>query len=260
MADQHNPYAAPLARVDDAAPDAGLQLLADGRAVPAGNGWSWIAAAWRLFRANPGAWILILIVYVLVIGVASAIPILGSFAMYLLAPVLSAGIMAGCAAQARGEALQVSHLFAGFQSRTTQLVGVGALYLAGLLVIMLVAGIIVGINGIGLLSGAAQALAPRVLLLAGLVILALSLPLTMCIWFAPALVFLHGLSAQQAMRSSFVGCLKNIVPFLIYSLALLGLGLLAVIPAGLGLLVLGPVTLASVYTSYRDIFTEALPA
>jgi len=76
----------------------------------------------------------------------------------------------------------------------------------------------------------------------------------MAVWFAAPLVVFHDLGAVEAMKASFTGCLRNIVPFLVYGIAGLVLSVVATIPLGLGWLVLGPVVAASVYTSYRDIY------
>ena len=57
------------------------------------------------------------------------------------------------------------------------------------------------------------------------------------------------------MKVSFFGCLKNIVPFLLYGVVMMVLCVVAAIPVMLGYLVLGPVIIASIYTGYRDIFT-----
>jgi uncharacterized membrane protein len=59
------------------------------------------------------------------------------------------------------------------------------------------------------------------------------------------------------MQESFTGCLRNIVPFLVYGVVMLGLGIVACIPLMLGWLVLGPVLAASLYTSYKDIYLTA---
>jgi uncharacterized membrane protein len=67
-------------------------------------------------------------------------------------------------------------------------------------------------------------------------------------------VALDNISALAAMRMSFVGCLKNVLPFLLYGIVMLILSFLAAIPVGLGFLILFPVMMASMYTSYRDIF------
>jgi len=79
----------------------------------------------------------------------------------------------------------------------------------------------------------------------------------MALWFAPALVVLRGLAPMAAVRESFLGCLKNMVPFLIYGIVMLVLGILAAIPLALGWLVLGPVAVASIYVAYRDIYGDA---
>jgi uncharacterized membrane protein len=93
--------------------------------------------------------------------------------------------------------------------------------------------------------------------LAWLVAMALSIPIYMALWFAPALVVLRGLAPVAAVKESFFGCLKNVVPFLIYGIVLLVLGIVAAIPLGLGWLVLGPVAIASIYVAYRDIYGDA---
>ena len=89
-----------------------------------------------------------------------------------------------------------------------------------------------------------------------LVTLGISVPVYMALWFAPALVALNEVAPLAALRQSFGACLKNIVPFLVYGVAFFGLGIVAVIPLGLGMLVLMPVFFASVYASYRDVFFE----
>jgi uncharacterized membrane protein len=56
------------------------------------------------------------------------------------------------------------------------------------------------------------------------------------------------------MIASFRACLANIVPFLVYGLIGLVACVLATIPILLGWLILMPVLIVSIYTSYRDIF------
>jgi uncharacterized membrane protein len=89
-----------------------------------------------------------------------------------------------------------------------------------------------------------------------LVMLALMVPLLMAYWFAPALIILNDMDAIAAMRASFSGCLRNIIPFLVYGIVMLLLAIVAVIPLGLGMLVWFPLALTSSYAAYRAIFTE----
>jgi len=90
--------------------------------------------------------------------------------------------------------------------------------------------------------------------------MALAVPLLMAYWFAPALVVFHGMAPLAAMRASFTGCLRNIVPSLIYGVVMLVLAIIAVIPLGLGLFVWVPLFFTTTYAAYRAIFTEARAA
>jgi uncharacterized membrane protein len=95
------------------------------------------------------------------------------------------------------------------------------------------------------------------MLLAVLIMLALSIPLYMALWFSYPLIVLNDFGVGQALKTSFFACLKNILPFLLYGILMFLIAIVASIPLGLGWLLLGPVLLASLYTSYRDIFYSA---
>ena len=253
-----NPYAAPKAAVADATVVQNADYVPGGQARPAGHGWSWISEGWDLFKRQPGMWIgLILLLFVIMV-LAAFIPIVGGLLLSLFGPVFAAGIAIGCKALDTGGELEIAHLFAGFRSRTSTLVGVGAIYLGGSLVIMLVVGMSMGV-GMGVMMGGdpeAMGALGMTMVLAMLVMFALLLPLVMAIWLAAPLVVFHEEGALDAMKGSFFGCLKNIVPFLLYGVVMFLLMILASIPLGLGWLVLGPVLAASLYTSYRDIYLK----
>jgi uncharacterized membrane protein len=253
-----NPYAPPDS--DVTTPEAGG--FGTPKTVAAGNGWRWIADGWGHFRQNPGSWVGATLVWVLLIGAMSAIPMLGSLASTILGPVFLAGFMVGANAQYEGEDFEVRHLFAGFSEKLGPLALVGLLNLAGMFVIFLIAGAVFGgalfaMMGSGFEPDPAnmdQMIVP--LLGAVLLVLVLSIPLVMAYWFAPALVVLGNLSPIQALKASFGACARNMVPFFIYGVVLLLLAIVAVIPLLLGFLVLIPVFTASVFTSYRDIFYQ----
>ena len=254
-----NPYAAPKAAVADEPLPQG-EFIPGGKGTAASQGWAWIAEGWTLFKAAPWLWIGIIVVLILMLFAMAMVPFVGTVAQTLLTPVFMAGIVLGCRAIDDGSGLQFNHLFEGFKTRFGTLVAVGALYLAGLVVILLVVMMIAGAGVVALMMGAgeqpdlAQTGALMGLLLGVLIALALSIPLVMAVWFAAPLVVFHGLGAVEAMKQSFSGCLRNIVPFLVYGIIGFLLAILASIPLGLGWLVLAPVIAASVYTGYRDIY------
>jgi uncharacterized membrane protein len=235
------------------------ELVAAGRTVPAENGWKWIVQGWNLFKRAPGVWIALMVVFIVISFVLAFIGALGSIASMALTPVFTAGMMIGCRALDEGGELKVEHLFAGFRTRFGALLSVGLLYLAAVVVIALIAGLVTGVKLFSLMGGGGidpgtAASAVLSILLALLIMLALLVPVFMAIWFAPALVVLHGQGAIEALKASFAGCLKNIVPFLVQGVILLVASIVASIPFGLGWLVLGPVLVASIYTAYRDIY------
>ena len=234
-------------------------FVAEGHPVPAGHGWTWIAGGWELFKRQPGIWIAMAVIFIVISAVFFFMHAFGTILSILLTPVFTAGVAIGAKALDEGRKLEIAHLFAGFTNRFGALIAVGAIYLALLLAIVVVSALVTGVSVWVMLSaspdltGAAMS-AMLSILLAWLIALGLMVPVVMAVWFAPPLVVFNGLGAFDALKASFLGCLKNIVPFLIYGLVLLGFAILASIPLCLGWLVLGPVIGASIYTSYRDIY------
>lgn len=244
MSEEVDPYATPASTVDD---DVGYRGVGP-RSVSAGSGWMWIAQAWELFKRDPGTWVGIIVVFMIINVGLSLIPlvsILGS----LLGPVFVGGIMLGCAEADRGDGLKLGHLFAGFSAHTGRLVLVGVMYLVGMLVIVVGIAIFV----VGAMSAGSED--PLMYALAVLVGLAVMIPLLMAYWFAPVLIVLEEASAIEAMKMSFSACLKNVVPFLVYGLMSMLLLIVGMIPLGLGLLIVAPVLSATMYTAYLDIFS-----
>ena len=154
------------------------------------------------------------------------------------------------------------------KSKTGPLLLVGAFYTAGLLAIVVLMGILLaaGIGASGaigaLLSGDSSQLASIagasiMTFLFGLLLgLALLAPLLAALWFAPALVYFHNEAPLDALKTSLMACLRNWLAFLVYGIVMLVLAVLAAIPLMLGFLVVGPLALITVYTSYRAVFTD----
>jgi hypothetical protein len=256
-----NPYQPPSSPAVPAArpstPEPAFSTSA--RAVDAGRGWEWIAEGYALFKKQPGIWILILIVFVACAALIHVVPVIGSLAGVLLTQVFMGGLMLGCRALDRGEALEVGHLFAGFKQNTSDLVVLGVLTLVGWLVACIPAIAIVGGGAfMAMMMGGTPGMHVGAMglsfMLAILVVLALAMPLYMALWFAPSLIVFNNLKPVDAMKASFFACLKNVVPFLLYGVIMLVLCFIAAIPFALGFLVLGPVAIASIYTGYRDVF------
>ena len=244
-----------------AAADAG-NFIAAGRTVDAGRGWEWIVSGFALFKQQPGIWILIVLVLLACSILISLVPLIGGLANLLLLQVFMGGIMTGCRALDRDGSLEVGHAFAGFRQNTSNLVVLGLLALIGWVIILIPALLLMGGGSfLAMLRGGGDVVSVAAIgftfMLAMLVVLALSVPLYMALWFAPPLVVFHGMAPVAAMQVSFFACLKNLIPFLLYGAIVVALAVIAAIPFGLGFLVLAPVVMASIYTAYRDIFFAA---
>ena len=237
----------------------------EARAVEPGRGWQWIVDGFGIFRKSPLMWIVMTIVVVLLWMVSFLIPVVGPLLFNLLSPVIFAGLMIGCRVVESGDELEIGHLFAGFKTHATPLVTIGGVYLVGTIVIF---GIVFMTAGGSMLPALLSkthsdletlAAALRSMALALTIGLAFYVPLIMLIWFAPLLVVFNGLSAVEGMKLSFKACAANLLPFLVYGVAIMVLWFIASIPFLLGLVVLVPVLVCSVYASYKDVFDSGGP-
>ena len=257
----------PGAASQPAGPDETIVLrgtfVDNGKVVPMGHGWSWIAAAWSIFARAAGLWIGMTVVLSIIFSVLMLCAIYGVFpfvamvVLTLLFPIFTAGLMLASRTTDQGGDPQFKQLFAGFRHRLGALLTIGAVYLVANVLITLAVFALLGVDPSAIDVNATpeeMMLAVAKLTIAGLLVVALLLPFVMAIWFAPALVAFHEMGPLQAMKQSFLGCLKNILPFLLYGVIMLVAAALASVPVGLGWLILAPVMAASVYTGYRDIY------
>ena len=256
-----NPYAAPKAAVADETVILNADFVPGGQSRPVGHGWSWIAEGWELFKRQPGLWIGMWLLFVVIFIAVGIIPFLG-MVTGIFWPVFVAGFAIGCRALDEGGEMELGHLFAGFRERLGTLLAVGALSFVASLVVGMIVGLAV-VGGMFAMMGASpEAMAAAggtTVLLAVLITIALLLPVMMAVWFAPLLIVFQQQGAIEAMKESFIACLRNIVPFLIYGVIGFVLLFVAMLPLGLGLLVVGPVLTASIYTGYRDIYLKPRP-
>ena len=225
--------------------------------VPARRGFAWLGEAFGLFRARPFAWIGLCAGWLLITFGLILIPIIGGVLANFLQPVFFASFAITALRQASGEPVIMGDLFLGFRRNVRALVNLGAILLiAEIAIFALMAAI-----GLPMAGNADQTftVAEYVKMLKGKEwILMIGLVLTVLVkgglWFAPPLIALHEMPVTHAMRWSLYAALANIGAMLVYGLALTGLFFVAVIPWGLGLLVVIPMMVISTYIGYREVF------
>jgi hypothetical protein len=197
------------------------------RTATAEQAMGWIKGGWELFVQAPGIWIAILVIYLLISFAFSVIPVVGSLALSLFAPVFTLGWLQGARDLQAGRALRITHLFHGFQSPR-----MGNLVLLGLLSLGIGIGftLVAALGAFGVASGSETNEGPGLgaLLLILLILLAI-LALLAAFLFATPLVGFAGLSPLDAL-------------------------IVGLIPFGLGLLIVGPLLTASYWLMCRDVF------
>jgi uncharacterized membrane protein len=232
----------------------------------AARGWVWIKQGYQLILRNPMLSISTSLVGALGIFIALLVPLFGPLLAVLLMPILLAGYMRICRALEEEEEVELAHLFAGFKQHTTSLVSLGAFLMLGLLLVSAIMMYIGGDAFAKIMEEVQATENPQVLMeaistagsgVAFAFLLGFSLVLLLIVaWqYAPILVFFSGVSPVIALRASFTGTMRNILPYTVYSLIMQVLALmLGILPFGIGMLVLLPLGLTSLYVSYRNIF------
>lgn len=264
MTESTNPYQPPEGDIQPPQPAGNADdLLASPRTVGAARGASWVSEAWPLFSGGIGIWIGMTLIASLISMALSMVPLLG-IAAGLLMPFFMAGWAVGCERMRVDGEVRFEDLFAGFSEHFAPLAIAGVIYLAANLVAMLIAGglMAITIGGAFALGGMGADAQSAVLetgfiigiLLGSLVTLAISIPVIMLIWFAPTLIVLNNVAPVDALKMSFMGCLKNILPFLLYGVVTLAMVIGGMLALLIGLLFVIPWIACSNYSAYRDIY------
>ena len=248
------------------------------RTVAAARGWRWITEGALLLKKSPLMWLMITAGLFIIFKLILLIPFIGVAAI-LLMPIVLVGLMEGCRALDLGDELKPAYLLSGFTRNTAALAMLGAVYFAGNMLILLA---IMTLGGDALMQvlkfTAAQKVTPeniaeiRDAVATATVAMGvgwlLSVPLIMACWFSPLLIYLHDMKILPALLVSLKACLQNTLPFLAYG-AILFFALVLVTPLSLatrildlGMWLLAPLIIPSIYVSYKDIFpaTKAAPS
>ncbi len=227
--------------------------------VNADAGLGWLGEGWRLFKLNPGMWIALILIYLVIIVVLSFIPLLGALILALITPALSTGLVHAARELDQGRDLAIEQLFAGLKEakQRTPLLTLGAIYIGAGIVALLVMFLLGGgaLMG-GILAGGDAGPGAAAVGGAGLIIvvaLVLAILIAMAFVYAGPLVMFRNMPPVDSLKASFSACTQNIVPLIVFGVILAVLSFVASIPFLLGWLVLGPVAVGAIYASYKAI-------
>ncbi|MDR2711377.1 MAG: hypothetical protein LBB65_08690 [Burkholderiales bacterium] len=216
----------------------GVSFVPGGRSVPAKNGLGWVLGAWDLFKRKAGLWTGFAAVYFALIFGATMLAQLphAAFPVFIMEVfmqmMLIAGVVYSCDLFQRKGSFAFSDFFVAFRKgeRSLHLVALPMLGLAILLALSLFGLVFYMI--LKKLAGA-QFMSET----AGTMMISLPLAFVffMGIWFAAALIFMHDAKSFEAIKMSFVACLKNLLPGIVFFLAMGVLWVLVYLLIGLGL-------------------------
>lgn len=226
----------------------------------ANRGIAWIQIGWAAFVRLPGIWILLMVVLLAIVVVLNLLPWVGSLIVALITPILAAGLLEAARRSTQGEEFTLGVLFesATRSAVLNNLLVLGAVSLIINVVIMALGLVFVGGSALGMgmmhgEEGAWMGLGAGALFVFPLM-LVLHVALSAALFFAIPLVMDDQEPPLQAMQTSLKACLVNWVPLLLFGIIATILGALAMIPMGLGFLVLGPVLAGAVWAAYREVF------
>lgn len=230
--------------------------MANLRVVGAGDSISWYQGGWRIFTANIANWVLMTLILGVIAIVLSFIPFIGAIALYLLLPLFLGGMFYSAQKLDQGQTADIMDIFALFkdQQHLTPLIILGLIMLGiGFVSMMLIGGMMFA-SVSSMAAGAEMPMMPSIGMGGILVALIVTVLSGMLFLFATPLIVFQNMSPIDAIKNSFMGCVKNFPAFIIFMLIYMILAFIAAIPFGLGLLVLVPVVLAATYIGYKRIF------
>lgn len=213
------------------------------------QGFEWLGQGFDLFKKNALWWVIGYMAYLGGMMLLSFIPYIGS----LIASVLASGIYV--VAQQRDQDKPFD-LMAVLNSLKHSALPLGVLCIINSIVAMAIFYPIVGESAQPLFSETPPT--PEQLsefMYNTLIGLCVYLIPAMAFIFSPIIVVLHSqVSAYQAMVFSFKACILNTMPLTAFGLVFAALFFISFIPLGLGLLIVLPITICSLYVAHKDIF------
>ena len=230
---------------------------------PGKQAWSWYKAGWRLFLINPSTWVLYTFLWVLLAIFLWQIPILGH-AWWMITPALYAGLLYQAAEMEQGRPLAVSRFFIGLTTKTTRLplLTLGVITLAAYVFLNVVAmadpSLYTTIESLWRADASIGIVAIVLNLFVRCVLsfMILTLATMALLYSCPAIMF-AGSDAFDAMMNSIETCARHWRAFTAFMGIFIGLAIAAMIPMGLGFLVLVPVTFCAAYASFQTLYGSA---
>lgn len=230
--------------------------------IQVGDVLGWFKSGLNLTFKNPGAFIVMGLVFGILSIVLAFIPILGAIAMLVLAPVFYGGFIYAAREEDQGRKAEIGHLFVGFQQPGK----IGPMMM--LCLPSVGAGVIMAILGFVLIGGSIMAMAMggnggggmgiMGLLLFAVLAFVVGLAAAAMVYFAVPRVMLDSAEPIAAMKESLGVVMANVasilVGFIVIGLIFMAVAIIPLLGA-LAIFLIGmPAALCAMYFGYRQVF------
>ncbi|MDA8163185.1 MAG: BPSS1780 family membrane protein [Desulfobacteraceae bacterium] len=229
----------------------------------ASRGIAWYGEGWRIVRSQFGMWILLSLIFWGINLILNFIPFIGPLALSFITPALTGGLFKAARDCKNGQYLSLNYISIAFKDPATRnatltlgAINIGFSLAAALIMIVALSGggvfmLLHKPNLMAILHVAAGAGLVSLLLISMLALL-----LAMAMLYAVPIVMLTDIEPIEAMKLSIRASGKNMLSLSVYGVVYIFLVLVSVLTFGLGLIILMPITVGSLYSSYEDIFSH----
>lgn len=236
------------------------QLLKEPRFCKISWGFSWVIRPFEMFKGNFLVWLAIGVILCLLSLISFYVPIF-EIVLGAINAIIIGIIIVICAAQAENEDLDFTGLCRKIKAKLRPLIMLSILFIVGIVVALIP--LLILFSSI-YLTLALDIEAMKIkdfpivpLTISVIVSLVLFILLLMAVWFAPALIVLHGLDPKSAMKKSLKGSLANMLPTIVYAvIIIILLQIFLKVTLGFGMIIAAPWIAMNYYISYRDVWTD----
>lgn len=223
------------------------------------DGINWFQKGWILFKKAPITLVFMTLVFSLfyLVGLNTVV---GQYIVALLAPVLAGGVFLAIDKTYRGDKIHFEDLFAVFKDKNLlkQCLVIGAIGMGVVTLTLIFQNMPTSDHMMRSIGGDSRNVYDGTpFSLGSFLTKLLSWIWTISLLFGVALVAIKRVEAIPALKSSIAAVLSNFFPLVIFYLIAFILTFIAVLPFGLGLLILMPIVLCSNYCLFRTIYLES---
>ncbi|MGQ9812239.1 MAG: BPSS1780 family membrane protein [Dissulfurimicrobium sp.] len=230
--------------------------------VDAARGIAWYSEGWKITKPRLGMWVLLGLACWFISIVLNIIPFVGGIAFSIIMPGIAGGIFKAARDWENGTEPSLGHILIAFKDPVTKngVLTLGAISIGFNLLSTAIIFITMGGFGMHIVMHRADIYsiihAATGAAITFILLFLLALLFFAAILYAIPLVMFAGVEPVVAMKFSIKACIKNTIPMTVYGIIYLLLCMLTVFTLGLGLIILIPVTITSIYVSFKDIFPE----